>query len=220
LTSKSESLKKRLLIAFAFFVLLPIAYQFITDLLGIESNRKQIAQTTVEASPTPTQLTCFDIRQERTRLKEVADTERNTALKQIPAIQKDRLIQQLQSLYENKFVTQSQWNSIQSLQALVNSEDLPVSPLVTEYIAVNKTLEYLLDKKLIKPYFDSDVIVLGEKLASSSNPELLYVIDNSKCFESWDVDLAKSLSNLSVKSAWDDKKTAADFVQVLTWRNR
>lgn len=220
MTSKSESLKKRLLIAFAFFVILPIAYQFITGLLGIDSNRKPIAQPTVEASPEPTQLTCFDVRQERIRLKEVADAERNTAQNEINTIQRNRLVQKLQSLYEKKNLTDSQWNSIQNLQALVKSDELPVSPFVEEYIAVNNILKSLLNKKLIKPYFDADVVALGEKLASTPNPELLYLIQHSDCFETWEVDLAKSFSNLSVTSAWGNKKDSNDFMQVLIYKTR
>ena len=220
MTSKSESLKKRLLIAFAFFILLPITYQVITGILGIEQNRKPIAKPTIQASPTPTQLTCFDIRQERTRLKEVADAKRKTALNEINAIQRDKLLQRLQSLYENKYVTQSQWSAIQNLIALVQSDELPVSPFVEEYIAVNKTLESLLNKKLIRPYFDADVVALGQKLAKTPNPELLYIIQHSDCFESWDVDFAKSISNLSVKSAWADEKSSNDFMQVLVFKSR
>ncbi len=220
MTSRTESLTKRLLIAFAFFVLLPFAYQLITGLFGIDSNRKPIAQPTVAASPIPTQLTCFDIRQERTRLKEVADSERNTALNEINTIQRDRLLQRLQSLYENKYVTQSQWSAIQNLQALVQSDELPVSPFVEEYIAVNKTLESLLNKKLIQPYFDADVVALGQKLAKTPNPELLYIIQHSDCFESWDVDFAKSISNLSVKSAWAEEKSSTDFMQVFVYKPR
>lgn len=220
MTFGSMSRFKRLLLAFSLFVLIPALYQIIMSSTSRNSQEKSKKEPTIEASQSSIHQTCFDVRKERNRLEEINDVNRNKLLNEINLQQKTLLLNELTFLYDKNLIDSTDWNRIQALVQLANSSELPVSPFAKEYISVNDILASLIEEQLIKPYYDKEIVSLGEKLASTPNPELVLINKHPACFESWEVDFAKSFLNLEVKSNWGNKKSSNDFMQILTYKSR
>jgi hypothetical protein len=221
---KPESIRRRLLIALAFFVILPGAFQFISAIFTTTEvtplpHSKTIAQSP-KASLTPSQLNCIDIRLEEERLATSTKEDSNAKLNLIYSKQRTYLVARIESLYQKDLVTNDELQNIKSLITLANRDGAPISPFLEEYLKAESTIERLLKNKLLKPFFEEEVVDLGDSLASAKNPALLIKSENPDCFEVWDVEMARQLLNIDVKSAWGSKKTAIDFVNVLVWRNR
>ena len=87
-------------------------------------------------------------------------------------------------------------------------------------MAVSKSIERLLKSGKIRPYLDEDVIELGQELANKPSEDFELVLANKECFDEFEILMAESISKLTVESAWGKKKTANDFVDVLTYKNR
>lgn len=222
MSSKPDTAKKRLLTAFAFFVILPATYQLIVDQVGRDTKATPIpisspTQSSIDTAK-PSKPSCIQIRGEAEDAKLATDNARNVKLNELYFKQKTVLLKRLQALHENKQMTEDQWRSISYLVEFSTSDGPPISQFVEEFIKGEEIFKSLIKRNLLEPYFDKEVIKLGNELAKSVNPEWLITTNNPECFEKYEVDAAESFLNIKVKPAWENKKEAAEFVEVLIYR--
>jgi len=209
---------KRIWIALALFVLVPGAVQFV---LAIQNPSQPVTYAPVQtSSPTPTQPTCLDFRAERVRLEELRESESKRILNEINNRQRDSLLTRLEQLRKERIFSAEELSNIKSLVARAATDGPPIFGLDPEFVAARKSLDRLIKSGKVRPYFDNDVIELGQELASRPKEDFEFVLANKECFDELDILMAESFSKVSVESAWGEKKTANDFVEVLTYKNR
>jgi hypothetical protein len=160
------------------------------------------------------------LRAEKVRLEELRDSESKETLNDINNRQKDSLLSRLEQLRQESNLSAEEWSNIKSLVARAASDEPPIFGLDPEYVAVSKSIERLLKSGKIRPYLDEDVIELGQELANKPSEDFELVLANKECFDEFEILMAESISKLTVESAWGKKKTANDFVDVLTYKNR
>jgi hypothetical protein len=197
---------RRFWIAVALFVLVPGVVQFF---LAINNPSPPVTYTPVDTpSSTPAEPSCSDLRAEKVRLEELRDSESKETLNEINNRQRDSLLSRLKQLREESNLSAEEWSNIKSLVARAASDEPPIFGLDPEFVTVSKSIDRLIKSGKIRPYLDEDVIDLGQALA------------NKECFDEFEISMAESISKVSVESAWEKKKSANDFVDVLTYKNR
>jgi len=209
---------KRIWIALALFVLVPGAVQFV---LAIKNPSPPVTYAPIETpSPSAIQPTCWDLRTERVRLEELRKSENTKTLNEINNRQRDSLLSRLEQLRQENNLSSEEWSNIKSLVAQAATDGPPIFGLDPEFVAASKSIDRLIKSGKVRPYFDEDVIELGQELASRPKEDFELVLANKECFDELDILMAESFSKVSVASAWGEKKTANDFVEVLTYKNR
>ncbi len=209
---------RRFLIAVALFVLVPGVVQFF---LAIKNPSPPVTYTPVDSpSPTPAASSCSDLRAEKVRIEELRDSQINETFNEINKRQKDSLLSRLKQLRQEGNFSAEEWSNIKSLVARAASDGPPIFALDPEFVTVRKSIDRLIKSGKIRPYFDEDVIDLGQELANKPNEDFELVLANKECFDEFEILMAESISKVTVESAWGKKKTADDFVDVLTYKNR
>jgi hypothetical protein len=209
---------RRFWIAVALFVLVPGVVQFF---LAINNPSPPVTYTPVDTpSSTPAEPSCSDLRAEKVRLEELRDSESKETLNEINNRQRDSLLSRLKQLREESNLSAEEWSNIKSLVARAASDEPPIFGLDPEFVTVSKSIDRLIKSGKIRPYLDEDVIDLGQALANKPNEDFELVLANKECFDEFEISMAESISKVSVESAWEKKKSANDFVDVLTYKNR
>jgi hypothetical protein len=210
---------KRILLAIGLFILIPAIYNLI--LASVSSPQPNSPISIKSASPSPSSSSCFVIRQAKATIEEAEREQRKDTLNSIYKRQREILLSKLESLHKRALLSDKEWKNIEFIIANADSDNLPLSPLEDEFIAAKETIESLLEKRYLPKYFEEQVISMGNDLANTPNPAFVFVLQNRECFEELDILMAESLIKASkVDAAWDNQKTATDFVQVLNRRIR
>jgi hypothetical protein len=210
---------KGMLLAIGLFVFVPAIYNLF--LASVSSPEQNAPIATKSSSPSPSSSSCLDIRQEKATIEEAEKERRKDTLNTLYERQREILLKNLESLRKRALLSDEEWKKIEFVTANAVSDNFPLSPFDDEYLAVHKTIDSLLEKRYLPKYFDEQVISMGNDLANTPNQAFVFVLQNRECFDEIDILMAESLINVSkVDAAWDNKKTATDFVQVLNRRNR
>jgi len=207
------STRKKVIVVIVLFVLLPGFIAFITEK---PESRNQIIVGQETSSPSPSQSTCLDIRTERTRLEEANDKRSEDTLKEINMLQKKFLLGKLEELSSIGKISPDEFRQIKEISEGTLLERLESFP--ENFLDVSSTLDRLIKQKHLSPYFQKEVIALGEQLAASSNPTFAFILSNRTCFDDLDVRMAENFESFdakSIESGWGKKKNGQDFTLVL-----
>lgn len=205
---------KKILLFFAFFVFLPGFIAFVTE---NPESRNQINVEPKTPAPEPSQNSCFDIRAEKSRLEQATDKNSEDALNEINRLQKKFLLKELQELSGRGLISSKEFSQIEDISEGTLQERL--DSLAENFIDVSATLDRLIKQKNLSPYFNEEVVALGEQLAAPSNPTFAFILANRTCFDDLDIWMAESFTSIdakSIESNWGKKKSGADFALVLT----
>ena len=193
------------------------AYAFALNIFfGDEETQTSNPVPTASATPSNSESTCLDIRNQKGALEEEVDRKNKETLKEIESTQKAFLLNRLRQLKERNILNEEEFNQIIGISEGGPMERLKSFPKY--FLQVSDTLDRLIRQKHLKPYYEDELIAKGEQLADTPNPTYEFVLKNKKCFDEYEVSLAESMKALSekpIKSGWRKKKTGADFAGVL-----
>lgn len=210
---------RRILLAFGLFILVPAIYSLV--MASISSPEPNPSRSISSASPSPSPISCYDIRRTKASIEEADRKRQSDSLNAIYNRQRNILLENLNKLNQKGLLGDEEWNNVKYLVEYADSNKFPMSPFDDEYVAAQSVLDLLLNSKKLPRYYDEQVVSMGEDLANTEKRAFVFVLENEECFDEFDILMAESFSNIPrVKSAWADEKNAADFLNVLTWRDR
>jgi len=182
---------------------------------GDENTQTSNPVPTASASPSNSEFPCFDIRKKKGELEEQVDLNRREVIKVIESTQKAFLLTRIKQFEKQNLISSEQVTLIRSI-----SEGDPIERLGSfeNFLKVSEIFDGLIKNGRLKPYFEKDVIALGEDLASTRNPTYKFVLENKGCFDEFEILLAEnglSFQEKKIKSGWARKKNGSDFAGIL-----
>jgi len=131
-------------------------------------------------------------------------------------LQKKFLLGKLEELSSIRKISPDEFRQIKEISEGILLERLESFP--ENFLDVSSTLDRLIKQKHLSPYFQKEVVALGEQLAASSNPTYAFILANRTCFDDLDIRMAENFDSIdakSIESGWGKKKNGEDFALVL-----